>query len=103
MYLFPVLPLSLVHCDFGMPQFSGNESSASCIVKRVSWALASLYKEYVVFPSGNKLQEIQRGFMNHSGISGVVGAIDCKYVPIQLPGGGRAEIFQNRKGCSSNL
>lgn len=47
--------------------FGVHESSASHIVKRVSSALTSLYKSYVVFPSGNKLTEIQWGFMNHSG------------------------------------
>jgi hypothetical protein len=39
------------------------------------------------FPSGNKVQEIQRQFMQQSRIPGIVGAIDCTYIPIQSPGG----------------
>lgn len=81
--------------------FGVHESSVSRIVKRVSSALASLYKNYVVFPSGNRVTEIQRGFMNHSGIPGVVGAIDCTHIPIQSPGGDMAELFRNRKGFFS--
>ena len=45
--------------------------------------------------------EIQRGFMNHSGIPGVVGAIECTHIPIQSPGGDMAELFRNRKGFFS--
>uniref|UniRef100_A0A8W8J8F9 Putative nuclease HARBI1 n=1 Tax=Magallana gigas TaxID=29159 RepID=A0A8W8J8F9_MAGGI len=77
------------------------ESSVSRIVKRVSSALTSRYKNYVVFPSGNRVTEIQRGFMNHSGIPGIVGAIDCTHIPIQSPGGDMAELFRNRKGFFS--
>jgi hypothetical protein len=40
--------------------FGVHESTVSRIIKRVSIALASLYKQYVKFPSGNKVQEIQR-------------------------------------------
>lgn len=81
--------------------FGVHESSVSRIVKRVSSALASRYKNYVVFPSGNRVTEIQRGFMNHSGIPGIVGAIDCTHIPIQSPGGDMAELFRNRKGFFS--
>lgn len=51
----------------------------------------------VVFPLGNKLTEIKRGFVNHSGDAGVVGAIDCTDNPIQSPGGDMVELFRNRK------
>jgi hypothetical protein len=57
--------------------------------------------ENIVFPSGNKVAEIQRGFMNDSGIPGIVGAIDCTHSPIQSPGGNTAELFRNRKGFFS--
>ena len=71
--------------------FGVHESTVSRIIKRVSIALASLYKQYVKFPSGNKVQEIQRQFMQQSRIPGIVGAIDCTYIPIQSPGGDTAE------------
>jgi hypothetical protein len=35
---------------------------------------------------GNKVQEIQRQYMQQSRIPGIVGAIDCTYIPIQSPG-----------------
>ena len=64
-------------------------------------ALASLNKQYVKFPSGNEVQEIQRQFMQQSRIPGVVGAIDCTHIPIQSPGRDTAELFRNRKGFFS--
>ena len=66
--------------------FGVHESTVSRIIKRVSIALASLYKQYVKFTSGNKVQEIQWQFMQQSRIPGIVGAIDCTYIPIQSPG-----------------
>jgi hypothetical protein len=38
-----------------------------------------------------QVQEIQRQFMQQSRIPGIVGAIDCTYIPIQSPGGDTAE------------
>ena len=64
-------------------------------------AFASLYKQYVKFPSGNKVQEIQRQFMQQNRIPGIVGAIDCTHIPPQSPGGDTAELFRNRKGVFS--
>jgi hypothetical protein len=55
--------------------FGVHESTVSRIIKRVSIALASLYKQYVKFTSGNKVQEIQRQFMQQSRIPGIVGNI----------------------------
>ncbi|XP_048756388.2 putative nuclease HARBI1 [Ostrea edulis] len=78
-----------------------HESPASRIVTRVSRALASLYKNYVTFPTGNKLLETQRNFMQQSGIPGIIGVIDCTHIPIQSPGGKSAELFRNRKYCFS--
>jgi hypothetical protein len=73
--------------------FGVHESTVSRIIKRVSIALASLYKQYVKFTSGNKVQEIQMQFMQQSRIAGIVGAIDCTYIPIQSPGGDTAESW----------
>ena len=81
--------------------FGVHESTVSRIIKRVSIALVSLYKQYVKFPSVNKVQEIQRQYMQQSRIPGIVGAIDCTHIPIQSPGGDTAELFRNRKGLFS--
>ena len=78
--------------------FGVHESTVSRMIKRVSIALVSLYKQYVKFPSGNKVQVIQRQFMQQSRIPGIVGAIDCTHIPIQSPRGDTAELFRNRKG-----
>jgi hypothetical protein len=47
--------------------------------------------QLILSTSGNKVQEIQRQFMQQSRIPGIVGAIDCTYIPIQSPGGDTAE------------
>ena len=54
-----------------------------------------------MFPSENKVQEIQRQFMQQNRIPGIVGAIDCTHIPPQSPGGDTAELFRNRKGLFS--
>ena len=81
--------------------FGVHECTVSRMIKRVSIAFASLYKQYVKFPSGNKIQEIQRQFMQQNRIPGIVGAIDCTHIPLQSPGGDTAELFRNRKGVFS--
>ena len=73
--------------------FGVHECTVSRMIKQVSIAFASLYKQHVRFPSGNKVQEIQRQFMQQNRIPGIVGAIDCTYIPIQSPGG----VRQNRR------
>lgn len=58
-----------------------SQPTISRIVQKVSGIIASKYRDVVTFPSGNRILEVQRGFMNISGIPGVVGAIDCTHIP----------------------
>mgnify|MGYP005983876441 CR=1 FL=1 len=62
-------------------------STVSRIVKRVSEAIARLYRQHIKFPSTNdEMSENQRNFFSISGFPKVVGAIDCTHVKIQSPG-----------------
>ncbi|XP_063913017.1 putative nuclease HARBI1 [Zophobas morio] len=73
-------------------------STVSRIVKRVSEAIARLYRQHIKFPSTNdEMSENQRNFFSISGFPKVVGAIDCTHVKIQSPGGVDGEIYRNRK------
>lgn len=62
--------------------FGISQSTISRVVKRVSHALASRYREVIQFPQGNNLLQVQRGFMDIGRIPGVVGAIDCTHISI---------------------
>lgn len=64
--------------------FGVHKCTVSRIIKKISRAIASLYNNYIKFPSG--LVEVQRAIMQQNSIPGVVGRIDCTH------------IFRNRKG-----
>lgn len=81
--------------------FGVHKCTVSRVIKKVSRAIASLYKYHIKFPAGNRILDVQRAFMQQSGIPGVVGLIDCTHIPIISPGGGNAELFRNRKGFFS--
>lgn len=81
--------------------FGISQSTISRVVKRVSHALASRYREVIQFPQGNNLRQVKRGFMDIGRIPGVVGAIDCTHIPIQSPRGRNTEVYRNRKGFFS--
>ncbi|KAL7723547.1 hypothetical protein ACLKA6_001663 [Drosophila palustris] len=70
--------------------FCGVSVSAACgILKDVSYAIASLSKEYIVF--GEPI-EVMRTFYEIAKFPKVMGAIDCTHIRIQSPGGHNAEI-----------
>ncbi|XP_017473642.1 PREDICTED: putative nuclease HARBI1 [Rhagoletis zephyria] len=88
-------------------------STASRVVKRVSYAIAELSREYIKMPkSSAELEIVNRSFHRIANFPKVVGCIDCTHVKIQSPGGVNAEIFRNREGyfsynvqavCNANL
>lgn len=81
--------------------FGISQSTISRVVKRVSHALASLYREVIQFPQGNNVLQVQRGFMDIGKIPGVAGEIHCTHIPIQSPGGRNSEVYRNRIGFFS--
>ncbi|KAE8738632.1 hypothetical protein FOCC_FOCC015884 [Frankliniella occidentalis] len=80
--------------------FSGvSESTAKRIVHRVSDALASLYKEHIIFPDDEaSLKKTQLEFHKIARFPKVIGAVDCTHIKIKSPGGEQAEYYRCRKG-----
>lgn len=83
--------------------FSGvSKSSASKIVKKVSYAIASLAPRFIQMPQGqDDIRKAQLEFYNRARLPRIIGAIDCTHILIQSPGGRHAENFRNRKGYFS--
>jgi len=73
---------------------------SNCTAKIVR-AIASLLQDYVKRPSREHFSNIRNYYFEMSGFPGVLGAVDCTHVPIQSPGGARAEEFRCRKGFFS--
>ncbi|XP_065200775.1 putative nuclease HARBI1 [Planococcus citri] len=90
-----------------------HESTASRVIRLVSYYLARLRPEFIEYPtSEEELSEIRQGFFNIAQFPRCIGAVDCTHVKILSPGGQDAEIFRNRKRffsynvqavCDSNL
>lgn len=83
--------------------FSGvSKSSASKIVKKVSYAIASLAPRFIQMPQGqDDIRKAQLEFYNRARLPRIIRAIDCTHILIQSPGGRHAENFRNRKGYFS--
>ncbi|CAB4010465.1 Hypothetical predicted protein [Paramuricea clavata] len=81
-------------CDISQP-------SASCIIKRVSEAIAGLKKHYIQFPTADIPPPIKLDFWRICAFPNVVGTIDCTHIKIPCPGGANAKLFRNRKGFFS--
>ncbi|XP_031358403.1 putative nuclease HARBI1 [Photinus pyralis] len=94
--------------------FCGVHVSTACrIVRRVSEAIARLYRQYIqMATTPDDMMACQREFFNIASFPRVVGVIDCTHIKIDSPGGEDPEIFRNRKGyfsinvqmiCDANL
>ena len=70
-------------------------------IHRVSREIAKNKKHFIKFPLGEEAQLIEQTFQFSNGMPGVVGCIDCSYIPIISPGGEDAELYRNRKGYFS--
>ncbi|XP_027222084.1 putative nuclease HARBI1 [Penaeus vannamei] len=66
---------------------------SNCTAKIVR-AIASLLQDYVKRPSREHFSNIRNYYFEMSGFPGVLGAVDCTHIPIQSPGGARAEEFR---------
>ncbi|XP_008185493.1 putative nuclease HARBI1 [Acyrthosiphon pisum] len=84
------------------------------IVHKVSRAIASLWRDYILFPeTDEEIKRTQRMFYQKAKFPRVIGAIDCTHIKFwQSPGGEVPESYRNRKGyfslnvqviCNSNL
>ncbi|KAB0793157.1 hypothetical protein PPYR_12777 [Photinus pyralis] len=94
--------------------FCGVHVSTACrIVRRVSEAIARLYRQYIqMATTPDDMMACQREFFNIASFPRVVGVIDCTHIKIDSLGGEDPEIFRNRKGyfsinvqmiCDANL
>ena len=81
--------------------FGIHRTTVCRIVKKISWAIASLSNRYIKFPDNRELLNVKSKFKDIAGIPGIVGAIDCTHIPIVSPGGDNAELYRNRKGFFS--
>lgn len=83
--------------------FSGVcKATVSVIIQRVSFAIASLRKDFIKMPqSDEELSTASYAFYDIAKFPRSIGAIDCTHVKIQSPGGDNAEHFRNRKGYFS--
>ncbi|KAJ8914128.1 hypothetical protein NQ315_016205 [Exocentrus adspersus] len=62
-------------------------STVSRIVKRVSEAIAGLYRNYITFPNDiDGLRKIQQDFYDIASFPRVCGAIDCTHIKVESPG-----------------
>jgi len=71
-------------------------------VRRVSIALCEFSPQYIVWPTGNKIQvqEIVFSFSSISSFPDTIGAIDGTHINIPAPKE-NAKAYVNRKGCHS--
>lgn len=79
--------------------FSGVcKATVSVIIQRVSFAIASLRKDFIKMPqSDEELSTASYAFYDIAKFPRSIGAIDCTHVKIQSPGGDNAEHLRNRK------
>ncbi len=80
-----------------------SQLTASCIIKRVSEAIARLKIHYIQFPTADMLPQIKLDFWRICAFPNVVGTIDCTHIKIPCPGDENAELFRNREGFSLNV
>lgn len=64
-------------------QFGVARSTACQIVNEVCRAICQTFP--IIFPTGNKLQEVADGFLAKGGLPGCCGALDGSFIPIKAP------------------
>ncbi|XP_046395734.1 putative nuclease HARBI1 [Ischnura elegans] len=80
--------------------FDPSEATAVRAVRRVTLALTTLAKKYLVWPTGEAAVGVIDGFARSSGFPGVIGAIDGTHIEIPAPSESAA-AYVNRKGYHS--
>jgi hypothetical protein len=75
-----------------------SQSSVCRIINRTSEQLSKHIGQVIKFPRTQAQLDANRQFFYQiAGFPGVTGVIDGTHIPIQSPGGPRAEIYRNRK------
>lgn len=75
-----------------------HKSTASHIVKLVSYAIATLSPQFIHFPSNETdIEKVKEDFFNIAKFPWVIGALGCTHIKISPPGGFNAEVYENRK------
>ena len=69
-------------------------------VLRVTRAIAQLCPHFILWPQGERPEEVVRGFMHTSAFPGTIGAIDGTHIRIRAPKD-NPEAYVNRKGYHS--
>ncbi|XP_078594731.1 uncharacterized protein LOC144872428 [Branchiostoma floridae x Branchiostoma japonicum] len=81
--------------------FGVSEGSVSLIVHKVCDAINEvLFRDYLSFPTGQKLKETIQGYKERWGFPQCAGAIDGSHIPIKAPSKNPND-FYNRKGFYS--
>ncbi|XP_046401493.1 putative nuclease HARBI1 [Ischnura elegans] len=81
-------------------RFGVGKATAVRTVRRVTLALTTLAKKYIVWPTGEAAVGVIDGFTRSSGFPGVIGAIDGTHIEIPAPNESAA-AYVNRKGYHS--
>ena len=76
-------------------------ASASRVIHQVSQAIARRKGNFITFPTEENLATVRNAFYESAHCPHVIGAIDCRHIHIQSPGGEEAARFINRKGYYS--
>ena len=79
-----------------------SQSTVCRFIKKISIAIAEKLPLFIKFPTAHEeIVKAKVEFGQISGLSGIVGAIDCSHIPIASPGSENAELYRNRKGYFS--
>ena len=76
-------------------------ASACRVIHQVSRAIACRKGNFITFPTEENFATVKNAFYESAHFPHVIGAIDCRHIHIQSPGGEEAARFINRKGYYS--
>ena len=76
-------------------------ASACRVIHQVSRAIARRKGNFITFPTKENFATVKNAFYESAHFPHVIGAIDCRHIRIQSPGGEEAARFINRKGYYS--
>jgi len=84
-------------------RFNVTKSSCHRIITKIIEYLVKKSRQYIAWPTDQRLNKIKSGFCKIHGIDGVVGAIDGSHIKIKRPTSKYHYVYYNRKGDYSLL